>query len=149
MSRMAKLKEQMRQKAQSEVQAKPVLREEPVVEPVAELPDGWTATDRESRGKAVYVVYAICVAKKTRNIVRETLKRLRTLDSTTFVVGKVCPTCHGTGYIAEFGHIAGGVCYKCNDPTTTGGGKGWISAQDKSYNDARIRAGTLCDVVAA
>lgn len=147
MSRMAKLKEQMRQKAQSEVQAKPVFKEEPIVEPVAELPGGWTDAGRESRGKPVYVVYATFT--KPRNVVRETLKRLRSLDASTFVVGKVCPTCHGTGYIAEFGHVAGGICYKCNDPTTTGGGKGYISAQDKAYNDARIKAGTLCDVVAA
>jgi hypothetical protein len=113
------------------------------------LPEGWTATGRESRGRPVFVAYAICVAKKTRNIVRETLKRLSSLDASTFKVGKTCPTCHGTGYIPCFGHVAGGICYKCNDPTTTGGGKGYISAQDKAYNDARIKAGTLCDVVAA
>lgn len=125
------------------------MKEQLPTTPVVETPDGWTATGRESRGKPVYIVYATFVAKKTRNMVRETLKRLRELDESTFKVGKVCPTCHGTGYIPRFGHVAGGICYKCNDPTTTGGGKGYISAQDKHYNDARIKAGTLCDVVAA
>lgn len=26
----------------------------------------------------------------------------------------VCPKCDGKGYIQEYGHIAGGVCFQCN-----------------------------------
>jgi hypothetical protein len=26
----------------------------------------------------------------------------------------ICPKCDGKGYIQEYGHIAGGVCFQCN-----------------------------------
>lgn len=143
MSRMAKIKQQMREKAQSQVQAKPVFREEPVVE----LPEGWVhlGTRNDKLWYRTAPAIAVAVVRKKVNYVREALKRLE-LNRSTFQVKQACPACNGTGYIMEFAHVAGGICYKCNDPRTKGGGKGWISAQDKAYNDARIKAGSLCDV---
>lgn len=34
-------------------------------------------------------------------------------NGTRYYVDHVCPKCHGAGYLREYGHIEGGVCFMC------------------------------------
>jgi len=107
------------------------------------IPDGWTDTGRTKRGKPVYVVYATFA--KRNNPVHHALGFARMdTDALVLTPGMSCPACLGTG------RRVWGTCYWCNDPTTRGSGKGYLTERDVSFIEKRRRgAGPLCDVVAA
>jgi hypothetical protein len=41
------------------------------------------------------------------------MKRKLNFKNDLFLESRVCTRCNGTGYLPQFKHIEGGVCFKC------------------------------------
>lgn len=108
--------------------------------PIVETPNGWQSTDRVTRGKPVYVVYAIF---KKINPVLDILTTLP-LENSRHIEGGTCPHCEGSGrYSAHRGHFNNEKCFRCH-------GKGTLDAKDIAYLERRRQgAGPVCHIKTA
>ena len=116
------------------------MKEQMAQEPVQSVPDNWTVTGRTTRGKPVYIVYAIF---KKINPVRAILDALPR-EVGEHVENGVCPHCQGTGrYSAHLGHFHNDKCYRCD-------GKGLLDAKDLAFLKRReVNAEPICRIVTA
>jgi len=116
------------------------MKEQMTQEPVQSVPDNWTATDRVTRGKPVYIVYAIF---KKVNPVRAILDALPR-EVGEHVENGVCPHCQGRGrYSAHRGHFHNEKCYRCD-------GKGLLDAKDLAFLKRReVNNEPICHIVTA
>jgi hypothetical protein len=127
MSRLAKLREQMREKATTEVQAKAAPQPKATVH---EIPEGWVHIG-ERNGKPHYrTTPGIAVPKPRKNAVLELLADLPR-EHSQHTAGGTCPHCKGSGrYSAHRGHFNNEKCFRCN-------GKGVLNAKDLRFLQRR------------
>jgi hypothetical protein len=125
MSRLAKLREKMRESATTEVQAKAAPQPKATVH---EVPTGWVHLG-ERNGKPHYrTTPGVAVPRK--NAVLELLRGLPQ-ENSKHEVGGTCPHCSGSGrYSAHRGHFNNEKCFRCN-------GKGVLNAKDLRFLQRR------------
>ena len=102
----------------------------------------------EQRQRWVMRMKAVLEHRPASNVGELEAKRQARLERKAMKVslaeGQCCPKCHGTGYWTHPDTLERGVCYWCNDPRQNGGGKGYLTAKDLSFINARAEgAGRL------